>query len=70
MKLLSVLLALALVDCSPCTRPVTVNYSRCCDGTPATCTGRGCCSHHGGVCTFQRIEEQPIMCPIDASQDQ
>ena len=23
---------------------------RCCDGSPARCTGRGCCSHHGGVC--------------------
>jgi hypothetical protein len=22
----------------------------CCDGSPARCTGRGCCSHHGGVC--------------------
>jgi hypothetical protein len=21
----------------------------CRDGTPANCTGRGCCSHHGGV---------------------
>jgi hypothetical protein len=22
---------------------------RCRDGSPANCTGRGCCSHHGGV---------------------
>jgi hypothetical protein len=21
----------------------------CADGTPASCTGRGCCSHHGGL---------------------
>src|SRR5512132_1993592 len=31
--------------------PVPPGGPRCCDGSPARCTGRGCCSHHGGVCS-------------------
>lgn len=28
----------------------TCPITRCCDGACSSCTGRGCCSHHGGVC--------------------
>lgn len=31
-------------------------FSRCCDGSISYSTGRGTCSHHGGVC---RIEREP-----------
>jgi tetratricopeptide (TPR) repeat protein len=32
-------------------------YSECCDGTTSSSTGRGTCSHHGGVC---RTMKRPI----------
>jgi tetratricopeptide (TPR) repeat protein len=33
-------------------------YSKCCDGTTSSSTGRGTCSHHGGVCYKMK---EPIM---------
>lgn len=35
---------------TPAAQPAPPSGPRCCDGSPARCTGRGCCSHHGGVC--------------------
>lgn len=32
-------------------------YSRCCDGSTSSATGRGACSHHGGVC---KIVHEPL----------
>ena len=35
----------------PAPAPAPPSGPRCCDGSLARCTGRGCCSHHGGVCS-------------------
>src|SRR4051812_46831131 len=29
-------------------------FGTCADGTPASCMGRGCCSHHGGTGSGKR----------------
>lgn len=34
----------------PPAAPAPPSGPHCCDGSPARCTGRGCCSHHGGLC--------------------
>lgn len=48
-----------------CTQPTEVEYRICCDGTSTNgCYGRGCCSHHGGVCTGTRIEHIEVECPV------
>ncbi|WP_075342282.1 hypothetical protein [Tenacibaculum agarivorans] len=38
--------------------------SRCCDGTTSSSTGRGSCSHHGGVCGIENVpyKEYTISC--------
>lgn len=38
--------------------------SRCCDGTTSSATGRGACSHHGGVCRIENVpyKEYTINC--------
>lgn len=62
-----------LNSCGPvCTEPVMVSRARCCDGTAANCTSRGCCSHHGGVCYSTITENRVIDCPvlIDASSSE
>ncbi len=63
-KLVFILLLNLFHGCgNRCTTPVMVNVTSCCDGTRANCTGRGCCSYHGGLCTYQRIEYREIQCP-------
>lgn len=39
--------------------------SRCCDGTSSSSTGRGTCSHHGGVCRVEHVpyKEYTVDCP-------
>jgi|GEM_PF-6676277 len=38
--------------------------SICCDGTTSSSTGRGTCSHHGGVCGYEKVpyKEYTIRC--------
>lgn len=37
---------------NPLRRRITGYITRCCDGTISYATGRGACSHHGGVCDW------------------
>lgn len=40
---------------NPETKTYIGRRSRCCDGTSSSATGRGACSHHGGVCGTEPI---------------
>ena len=35
----------------------------CCDGSSSTSTGRGTCSHHGGVCSGNSGYTPPVLSP-------
>ncbi|MBC5994019.1 tetratricopeptide repeat protein [Pontibacter cellulosilyticus] len=37
---------------NPLKKRVAYYVTRCCDGTTSSATGRGACSHHGGVCDW------------------
>jgi len=37
---------------NPIKKRVSYYVTRCCDGTTSNSTGRGTCSHHGGVCNW------------------
>jgi len=37
---------------NPLKRRVLYYVTRCCDGSTSSATGRGACSHHGGVCNW------------------
>lgn len=37
---------------NPLKKRVAYYVTRCCDGTTSSATGRGACSHHGGVCNW------------------
>lgn len=37
---------------NPYRRKISHYVTRCCDGTTSSATGRGACSHHGGVCNW------------------
>lgn len=37
---------------NPLRKRVAYYVIRCCDGTTSSATGRGACSHHGGVCSW------------------
>ncbi len=37
---------------NPLRKKVAYYVTRCCDGTTSSATGRGACSHHGGVCNW------------------
>jgi tetratricopeptide (TPR) repeat protein len=37
---------------NPLRRRVAYYVTRCCDGSTSSATGRGACSHHGGVCNW------------------
>lgn len=37
---------------NPLRKRVAYYITRCCDGSTSTATGRGACSHHGGVCDW------------------
>jgi tetratricopeptide (TPR) repeat protein len=37
---------------NPVTKHIAYYETRCCDGTTSDATGRGACSHHGGVCDW------------------
>lgn len=37
---------------NPIKKRVAYYVTRCCDGTTSSATGRGACSHHGGVCDW------------------
>lgn len=37
---------------NPIRRTVSYYVTRCCDGSTSNATGRGACSHHGGVCNW------------------
>ncbi|MFT3747041.1 MAG: tetratricopeptide repeat protein [Agriterribacter sp.] len=37
---------------NPIRKRVAYYITRCCDGTTSNATGRGACSHHGGVCNW------------------
>ena len=37
---------------NPIKKRVSYYVTRCCDGTTSSSTGRGTCSHHGGVCNW------------------
>lgn len=37
---------------NPIKNRVSYYVTRCCDGTTSDATGRGACSHHGGVCDW------------------
>jgi tetratricopeptide (TPR) repeat protein len=37
---------------NPIRKRVAYYVTRCCDGTTSSATGRGACSHHGGVCNW------------------
>lgn len=37
---------------NPIRKRVAYYVTRCCDGTTSNSTGRGTCSHHGGVCNW------------------
>lgn len=37
---------------NPLRKRVAYYVTRCCDGTESSATGRGACSHHGGVCDW------------------
>jgi len=73
MKNLVLLLFVSLSACGPvrfptgtgCTQPREIEYRVCCDGTSTNgCEGRGCCSHHRGVCMRRRIEDVEVECPV------
>ncbi len=38
---------------NPVKKRVAYYVTRCCDGTTSNATGRGACSHHGGVCDWK-----------------
>jgi len=38
---------------NPVRRQIIGYVTRCCDGSTSGATGRGACSHHGGVCNWQ-----------------
>jgi tetratricopeptide (TPR) repeat protein len=37
---------------NPLRKRVSYYVTRCCDGSTSSATGRGACSHHGGVCNW------------------
>lgn len=37
---------------NPKLKKVIGYYTKCCDGSSSSATGRGACSHHGGVCNW------------------
>lgn len=37
---------------NPIHKRIAYYVTRCCDGTTSSATGRGACSHHGGVCNW------------------
>lgn len=37
---------------NPIRKRVAYHVTRCCDGSTSSATGRGACSHHGGVCNW------------------
>ncbi|WP_343785849.1 hypothetical protein [Wandonia haliotis] len=37
---------------NPIRKRISYYVTRCCDGTTSNSTGRGTCSHHGGVCNW------------------
>ncbi|CAD0009911.1 hypothetical protein [Flavobacterium chungangense] len=37
---------------NPIKKRIAYYVTRCCDGTTSSATGRGACSHHGGVCNW------------------
>lgn len=37
---------------NPVRKRISYYITRCCDGTTSSATGRGACSHHGGVCDW------------------
>jgi tetratricopeptide (TPR) repeat protein len=39
---------------NPPLKRVSYYITRCCDGTTSSATGRGACSHHGGVCALSQ----------------
>jgi tetratricopeptide (TPR) repeat protein len=43
---------------NPLKKRISGVHSRCCDGTTSSSTGRGACSHHGGVCRTEYEYEE------------
>jgi len=46
---------------NPERRRVAYYVTRCCDGSTSSSTGRGTCSHHGGVCDWNDPVYEPIV---------